>query len=153
MGFREDLARRIERKRAEITDLESQAKTAKTYLQALEDMYKMAARDPSGNATSPPLPRAERSATSPSFRVGSLTQGVYDALKAAGRPLHVSALLEAVGREVTRKEKSAVSGTLAAYVRKGDVFTRPGPNTFGLTEFGGAAVNEAPVPPPGFGKL
>src|SRR5688572_13021258 len=73
MGFREDLARRIDRKKAEISDLESQVKTAKTYLQALEDMYKMAARETS-SATS--AATADRTSP-PSFRSGSMTGAVY----------------------------------------------------------------------------
>lgn len=156
MGFREDLGRKIERKRAEIADLEAQAQTARTYLQALEDMYKMAARETSTPSPTNDNGHSVTSSTTP-FRTGSLTQGVYDALKAAGRPLHVSELLVAVGRTVTRTEKSAVSGTLASHVNKGYVFTRPAPNTFGLIEFGpteeGTPSPEPPVPPPGFGKL
>ena len=65
-----------------------------------------------------------------------MTGAAYDALKKAGKPLHVNVLLPAIGRGITRADKSAISGTLAAYVRKGDVFTRPAPNTFGLAEFG-----------------
>jgi hypothetical protein len=32
--------------------------------------------------------------------------------------------------------RSALSGSIAAYVRKGEIFTRPAPNTFGLLELG-----------------
>jgi hypothetical protein len=53
-------------------------------------------------------------------------------------------LLKAMGREVNRKNKTGVSGSLAAYVRRGEVFTRPKPNTFGLLEL------ENPVKSDGF---
>lgn len=157
MGFKEDLARRIDRKRAEIIDLESQANTARTYLQALEDMYKLAARE----TLSASISTSEAVRTTPLFRDGSMTGRAYAAIKQAGRPLHVNQLLPAIGRSVNRQERSAISGTLAAYVRKGDVFTRPAPNTFGLVEFvdaalptdGSTQLEIAPEPPPGFGKI
>jgi hypothetical protein len=152
MGFREDLARKIDKKRAEIEVLEEQVKTSRTYLQALEDMYKLAGRESSAAVTSSAGP--ERVQASASFRAGSMTGAAYDALKKAGRPLHVNTLLPAIGRGITRADKSAISGTLAAYVRKGDVFTRPAPNTFGLVEFGDlGGSDDIPGPPPGFGQL
>lgn len=157
MGFREDLGRRIEKKRAEIATLEDELKTAKTYLQAFEDMYKLASRDLASTS--------ENGTIDPSFRDGSMTGLAYEAIKRAGRPLHVNDLLPAIGRVVTRQDRSAISGTLGAYVRDGKVFTRPAPNTFGLIEFSEngsrdpmpdevePATPSEPVPPPGFGKF
>jgi hypothetical protein len=141
MGFREDLLRRIERKRAEISDLEAQVNNAKTYLLGLEEAYKVVSRG-----------AANQDSATPSFRVGSLLARSYEAIKKAGRPLHVNDLLVAVGREVTRADRSALSGTLAAYVRKGEVFTRPAPNTYGLVGMADETSME-PIPPAGFGKL
>jgi hypothetical protein len=152
MGFREDVARRIEKKRAEIDGLEVELLAARAYLQALEDMHKIAARE--SPAASAPLFIGDRNRAAPSFRAGSMTGAAYEAIKSAGRPLHVNVLLSAIGRAVTRQERSAVSGTLAAYVRKGEVFTRPAPNTFGLVELGDQDTATAePTPPLGFGKL
>jgi hypothetical protein len=155
MGFKEELEKKIERKRAEISELESSLKTARTYLQALEDMQRMAARDGGSPTRQTPIQPSPRQSGS-MFRTGSMTQAAYDAIKAAGKPLHVSELLPAIGRAVTRGETSAVSGTLAAYIREGKVFTRTAPNTFGLTEFEAgepAGAKAAQEPPPGFGKL
>ena len=45
--------------------------------------------------------------------------------------------------------------SLAAYVRKGEIFTRSGPNTFGLIELGHVNENKANPehePPAGFGE-
>ncbi|MDP2321728.1 MAG: hypothetical protein Q8O42_20605 [Acidobacteriota bacterium] len=157
MGFKEDLARKIDKKKAEIVDLERQVNTARTYLQALEDTYKLAARD----SMTASIYTSEAVRATPAFRVGSMTGQAYAAIKHAGRPLHVNQLLPAIGRSVNRQERSAISGTLAAYVRKGDVFTRPAPNTFGLVEFGDGVLPTdgstqlkiAPEPPPGFGRI
>ncbi|MBY0494829.1 MAG: hypothetical protein K2Y23_11495 [Cyanobacteria bacterium] len=94
-----------------------------------------------------------------------MTGQAYEAIKRAGHALHVNVLLPAIGRPVNRAERSAISGTLAAYVRKGDVFTRPAPNTFGLVEFADQPSSNGsteleievdgiqPEPPPGFGKI
>jgi hypothetical protein len=79
--------------------------------------------------------------------------GAYDAIKMAGRPLHVTDLLAAMGRQPTRGERSAVSGTLAAYVRRGEVFTRPAPNTFGLLESNTEQDPTRDAPPAGFGQI
>jgi hypothetical protein len=144
MGFREDLLKKIEKKRGEIADLEAQLKDARTYLQALEDMFKLAAK----GAQSGDQGRV-------AFRAGSMVGKAYDVLRRAGRPMHVNELLPAIGRAVSREDRSALSGTLAAYVRKGDVFTRPAPNTYSLFEFpeaGGTGADQA-APPPGFGSL
>ena len=148
MGFREDLARKIEKKRSEISALEADVLTARTYLQALEDMYKLAGKG---------AVAGEQYGT-PTFRPGTLLAGAYAAIKEAARPLHVNELLAAMGRTVNRAERSAVSGTLAAYVRRGDVFTRPAPNTFGIVEISEpdvapTAATATPAPPTGFGRL
>jgi hypothetical protein len=143
MGFREDLFKRIEKKRAEIAALEGDLRTGKAYLQALEDTYKLVSKGAGTGST-------EQSA--PTFRAGSMLGAAYEAIKKAGRPLHVNELLPAIGRSVSRADRSALSGTLAAYVRKGEVFTRPAPNTFGLVDFA-APDGDSTSPPPGFGQM
>jgi len=50
--------------------------------------------------------------------------------------MHITELLEAIGKPGDRMNRSALGGSIAAYVRKGEIFTRPAPNTFGLLELG-----------------
>jgi hypothetical protein len=144
MGLREDLLKRIERKRAEIVELESQTRLAREYLQALEDTFKLIPRDAATGAEP----------TVVTLRPGTSLARSRDAIRKAGRPLHLTELLTALGKGTSRNERAGLSGTLAAYVRRGEIFTRPAPNTFGLVEL---KTNEnddaAPVPPAGFGKL
>jgi len=69
------------------------------------------------------------------IRVGSDVGRSQEALRAAGKPLHISDLLRAMGKPDDKRSRVSLAGTLAGYVRRNHVFTRPGPNTFGLIEF------------------
>ena len=73
--------------------------------------------------------------------------------KPSGKPLHISDLLVALGKETDHDNRAALSGSLSAYVRKHEIFTRPAPNTFGLVEFETNLQrrgNGAAGPPPRF---
>lgn len=123
---------RIRKKEAEIQQLEERIKAARIYVQALKDLLK-----------------ASESAGDGDVKAGSMLDQVRDAIRAAGRPLHVNDLLRAIGR--SEDSKNSLTGSLAAYVRRGEVFTRPQPNTFGLVEFE-EHRGDHPAPPPGFGE-
>ena len=72
-----------------------------------------------------------------------------------GEPVHLDELLNAMGRDVTRESRASLVGSIAAYVRKDDIFTRPAPNTFGLIELGHTTSDEGEEddePPAGFGR-
>lgn len=162
MGFKEDLLRKIERKKGEISELENQIRLAEVYLQALEDVAKSLPKDVPGGTGNPP--------SSAGLRPGTALAKARDAIRAAGRPMHVMELLTAVGKGNSRMERAGLSGTISAYVRRGEVFTRTGPNTFGLVDMplpthefeiepeeSAQQVHPDPVPdrvpPSGFGKL
>ena len=67
--------------------------------------------------------------------------------------MHVSALIEELGKDLNRKSRASMTGSLGAYARRGEIFTRPAPNTFGLIELGHkAAIEEKEKPPAGFGS-
>src|SRR5207245_4660129 len=97
----------------------AQLRDARTYLQALEDTFKMLPRE----GGSEPGARAESV-----LRSGSNIAKSYHAIKEAGKPMHIQALLAAIGRPVTADNRAALAGSLSAYVRRGEVFTRPAPN-------------------------
>ncbi len=144
---------RIARKEEEIKELEMKLREARAYVQALQDVAKL-------------MPRESLEGTSSEgdavLRAGSSVAEARDAIKAAGRPLHILDILKVLGKEPTRNNRAAVSGSLAAYVRRGEIFTRPRPNTFGLRDMEGAAPQPQrepkraptapPTPPAGFGK-
>lgn len=124
MGARENLQRLADRKSQEIKDLERQIDMARAYLQAIQDSMKALPREPSiqPNGDDPSL----------DLRPGTLLARAKDAIQRSGSPMHITALLSAIGVENTKKARVSLVGSLGAYVRKGTVFSRPAPNTFGL---------------------
>jgi hypothetical protein len=133
---------RIRKKEVEIQTLEERLRAAKIYVQALQDV----------------LSAIEREAEPPSadalLRSGSSVALARESILRAGKPLHVSDLLAALGKGVTKETRASLVSSLSAYVRKREVFTRPAPNTFGLLELGHPSEPEQtlPEPPPDFGR-
>ena len=147
---REEALKRIEKKRSEITSVEMQIREANSYIQALEDLLKMLPREPSAVAGS--------EAHSQTLRPGSVVARAREAILKAGRPLRITEILAALEKPTDNTTRAGVSGSISAYYRKGEVFTRPAPNTFGLIEIGNKLDTQRargksmdPAPPPNFG--
>lgn len=130
----------MDKKRAEIATLEGQIRDATVYLQALEDTLKMLPRE-AGDSSD---------IASKILRAGSKMDRARDAIRTAGRALHVVDLLKAIGEDNTANNRAALSGSLSSYARKGEIFSRTAPNTFGLLELQVRPSAQA-GPPPGFG--
>ena len=124
MGARENLQRLADRKAQEISDLERQIDMARAYLQAIQDSMKALPRDIAIQAN------GEEVASD--LRSGTLLARAREAIQKNGGPMHIGAILVAIGVENTKSARVSLVGSLGAYVRKGMVFTRPGPNIFGL---------------------
>lgn len=125
MDIREELQKRIEKKEQEIREYERKIAEASAYLQALGDMLRLL---PKTSAT-PPNPDM-------ALRPGTAMAKAREAIKKAGKPLHIVDILNAIGRPVNRENRGSIGGSLSAYVRKGEVFAKVAPNTFGLVELG-----------------
>lgn len=142
MNERRKIEERLTKKEEEIQELEAKIRDAKIYAQALLDVLKI-------------LPRSSdrgSSNGSGALRSGSGVAKARELIMQQGHPVHVVELLKALGREPTREARASLSGSLAAYVRRGEIFSRPSPNTFGLIELGHG--NDAPEdePPADFGE-
>ena len=61
--------------------------------------------------------------------------------------MHIQDILRGIGKEVTPENRASLGGSLAAYVRRGEIFSRPAPNTFALL----SATASEEEPPPEFG--
>jgi hypothetical protein len=87
------------------------------------------------------------------LRPGSAVSQARDVILTKGKPAHISEILEALGKEATREGRASLTSSLAAYVRREEIFTRPAPNTFGLIELGHESVEDTvdPEPPSEFG--
>jgi hypothetical protein len=139
MSTRRKFEERIRRKEAEIQELDVQLREARAYVLGLQEAMKLLPREGGAGGTD----RGEDV-----LRPGSAVGMARDALRRSGRPLHLLDILTAIGKEPNSANRASLGGSLSAYVRKGEVFTRPAPNTFGLAEFGVAAEDI----PAGFGK-
>jgi hypothetical protein len=141
---RQIIETQISKKQAEIDGLEDKIKAAKVYVAALRDVLKL--MDKSGKTAS------EMEDGETKLRAGSAVAQARDIILERGEPVYLDDLLEAMGKEVTRDSKASLAGSLAAYVRREEIFSRPAPSTFGLIELGHFEVlDEEEAPPPGFG--
>lgn len=130
MSLRTDFLRRIQKKQTEIAEMErefaAKVQGEKRYLQAMYDALKLLPKD-----------GAEADSGRPAMlRKGSGTAKAYDALKRYGKPMHVTGIAEAIGKKATRQNTQGLASSMRAYVLKGEIFTKPAPNTYGLVEWG-----------------
>jgi hypothetical protein len=146
MGLRGEFQKKIDRKLQEINALEQQVREAKVYVQALEDMMRLLPKED--------MSRGTAGEGGSALKAGTAIAAARDAIKKAGHPLHISDILRAIGRPVDSSSRAAIGGSIAAYVRRGEVFTRPAPNTFGLihAESNGDRPSQDQQPPPEFGR-
>ncbi|MBM3758521.1 MAG: hypothetical protein FJW38_31685 [Acidobacteria bacterium] len=121
MRARDEILKRIEKKRQEIRDLEVQLASANAYHDALQEALRL-------------LPKDASVAKPETLRPGSAVAKAREAILKANRPLHVTDILTAIGRPVDKGNRVSLGGSLSGYVKRGEIFTRPAPNTFGLIE-------------------
>ncbi len=148
MDVREEIQKRIGKKDEEIRECELKIREGKAYIQALSDTLRLLPKEP----VAPPNPDLV-------LRPGTMMAKAREAIKKAGKPLHIVDILKALGRPVDRENRGSISGSLSAYVRKGETFTKVAPNTFGLVEMGSAtahqgmmsATDDMDEPPESFG--
>lgn len=135
VSARSELEKKIERKRRELADLRAKEREAEIYIAALEDALKVLPRDGVNTGGADAV-----------LRPGGNAALARAAILKRGEALHIDDLLGAMGKEVSRQNRLSVSGALAAYVRKNEIFTRPAPNTFGLVELESMGSSEEDVP-------
>ncbi len=64
---------------------------------------------------------------------------VFDILNTAGQPLHISEIIERVRkRHNVLLDRESIVSALTKKMQRGDRFTRPDPNVFGLLSEGGS---------------
>ena len=133
MGEREVIQDKIKKKEQEIQTLEDKLKTARVYLQALQDISKALSKEPNSQAES-------------ILREGSAVAQARDLILKKGHPVHINDILDGLGRELTRESRASLTSSIAAYVRRREIFTRSAPNTFGLLELGHQTSNDSDLP-------
>ena len=134
MDLREEIQKRIDKKEEELREFELRIREGKAYIQALSETLRF-------------LPKAPAAPLNPdlALRPGTAMAKVRDAIREAGRPLHITDILKALDRPINRENRGSIVGSLSAYVRKGEIFIKTAPNTFGLAGMG----QISPWPPTG----
>jgi hypothetical protein len=143
MGIRDNFQKLIERKQAEIRELEMRIREAQSYLQALQDSSKLLPKESDNNCLMSSVF---------SLRPGTSLARVRDIIKEGGKPMHINDILAQLGKTVDNQNRVSLVGTLGSYSRKGRVFRRTAPNTFGLIELGQQESTEDDLPE-AFGKM
>lgn len=134
---------RLRKKQQEIAALEEKVKAGRAYIQALQDVLKILSRD------------ADDDEPESKLRPGSAVAQARDVILDNGSPMQIDEILSALGKAATRETRASLVGSIAAYVRRDEIFTRPAPNTFGLIELGHdtySVEDEPAEPPAGFGR-
>ncbi len=137
MSERKKIEERLRKKEMEVSTLEEKIKTSKVYVQALRDILKMLGSEdePDGDAEA-------------TLRSGSAVDQARRVILDRREPTHIDEILAALGKDATREAKASLTSSLAAYVRRREIFTRPAPNTFGLSELGHGPSDDPAVEPP-----
>lgn len=143
MGLREDIQRKIDKKQQELAErdiaFQIEKASAAAYIQAMQDMLKSLPRDFTDAKTAQQV-----------LRPGSAMARVKEAIEAAGKPLHILEILRAIGRPPSKENRTSIGGSISNYARRGEIFVRTAPNTFGLLGMEGAKASE---PPDDFGEV
>jgi len=121
MGMREKLEDKINRKQQEILEFQAKIREAQAYIQALQDAAKLLPREEARHGTG-----------EAALRPGGSAHKAFQALRSAGKPLHVTEILKAIGMPNSKNNRLALGGTLGRYARNKEIFDRTAPNTFTL---------------------
>ena len=114
---------KIKKKEGEISALEEKLKAAKVYLTALNDILRS-------------LDKVVDEENVETLRPGSTIGLARRLILDSNSPLHINDILVKLDKSGTREARASLTSSLAAYVKRGEVFVRTGPNTFGLIELG-----------------
>lgn len=131
MSVRSDIEKRILKLQSEINEFHGHAAEIFSEIEQrefavleLQAVLKTLPKDSEGDT--PPQEVA--------LRKGSDMANARDVLRSVRVPLHVDDLLRQLGKPIDKKHRASLSGQMSVYVRKGQVFTKTAPNTFGLKE-------------------
>jgi len=120
---------KISRKSKEIQELieektiiDNKIMTLSAEQKGMEDILKM-------------LPTDEKDEKCRTIRPTSQAGKAQKFLKKQIEPVHISKILIGIKVANSNKNRGALASTLRAYANRGEVFTLPAPNTFGLVEW------------------
>ncbi len=123
MSFRKKLEDKITKKKEENREFEAKINAGKAYISGLQEALKLAPKEEDIGIRAKQL-----------LRPGSFAFLAQRFLIQHGRPAHVADILTGINKANNKKNRTVISGALSTYVRDDKIFTRTGPNIFGLVE-------------------
>ena len=137
MSSRKAIEKMIEKAEEEQAYWAKQIELKDAYIQGLKDTLRH-------------LPKTqEKSNGQATLRAGSDIAKAREIILKEGKPMHIAEIIKRIGKELTKQNRASLSSYIGSFVRKGEYFTRPAPNTFGLVEL----EEESGIEPPAeFGK-
>ncbi len=139
MSARSDIERRIEKEKQKLLELRAQIDKSEHFVLGLQEALKFVPQDSHG-----PQQRAV-------LQPGSAVKKAEELLRQTGKPMHMTDIVKGIGNPVD-SQPSLVS-SISRYVKKGVIFKRLGPNTYGLLEWDARAGQKIPIDlPPTFGR-
>lgn len=121
MSIRKEIERKIERKRAEVEELQRQVDAGKAFIDGLQEALRL----------TPP----DEDAPVVELRQGSDLESVRNILRQETKPMHIDSIIVKMQKDYTGNMRAGLAGSLSSYARRNKVFTKTAPNTFGLIEF------------------
>ena len=138
MSSRKAVEKMVENAEAEIAGFRKKIELKEAYIQGLKDTMRH-------------LPKsAEKTNGKASLRPDSDIAKAREIILKEGKPMHIAEIIKRLGKELTKQNRASLSSYIGSFVRRGEYFTRPAPNTFGVVEFEGG--RETAEPPPEFGR-
>jgi len=144
MDARRALEKRIEKETQMIADLQIQIERAESFVRGLEEALSMLPKEKE--------PKRGKSKLKGKLRSGSEVEKAYNFLRQNASPMHISDILIAIGKENTKANRMSLVGSLGRYSRKGQFFSRVGPNIFTLKEFANTRAKMSLDLPEEFGR-
>ena len=134
------LERKIEGIKQEINNLETELTQKRAYLLGFQEALKFYPKDSTDSNRGETV-----------LRHGSDMAHTRDFLLEHGRPAHITEILEGIGKENTKGNRTSLSGSLSNYARRRDIFARTAPNTFTLISLNATPEQGQPTPSENFG--
>jgi hypothetical protein len=138
MNSRKAIEKMIEKAEEDQATWRKQIELKDAYIQGLRDTLRHFPKGHDSSNGQAPL------------RPGSDIAKAREIVLKQGEPMHITEILKALEKEVTKQNRASLSSYIGSFVRRGEYFTRPAPNTFGVIEF--EEDRGAVEPPPEFGK-
>ena len=121
MGVESKIEKRIEEKRQEVANLKLQLAQAEAHLNGLMEGFKLFQRTPQNGQNDEVV-----------LREGGDVAKAKNFLEKHKTAFHINDILKGIGKPTDRTNRVSLSSQLGTYARKGIIFSRVGPNKYGL---------------------